>query len=158
MWNMESLGQVRLSWKHLETIREQEGRRVPEWLAKKTSHPTARFFSASSSSSRCASTGCYQPHTSPPIRVRAAAKRSARRQLIGQDSRTQQLVAIGHPDAPDVTHTAPSILSAEDGENNKAGCSANKEQQEQSVQSCSHEWIKNWNVYQVASYYSKLRL
>lgn len=66
----------------------------------------------SSSSSCCASADCYQPQTSPSIRVRARAKRSSCRQPIGRDGPSRRLLANGHPDAPDVTHSALSALRA----------------------------------------------
>lgn len=154
MWNMVYTGQESLTWLQPKRSWEQEGGQEQEWLAKKISRPEAWSFSSSSSSSSCcASTDCYQPHTSPPIRVRAAVKRSARRQLIGRDGYSRRLVANGHPDAPDVTHTAPSVLSAQQAredrhsENNKACSAANEEKREQTVQSCSNAWIKNLKVY-----------
>lgn len=55
---------------------------------------------------------CYQPHTSPSIRVRARAKRSACRQPIGRDGPSRRLLANGHLDVPDVTHSAASVLRA----------------------------------------------
>lgn len=82
---------------------------LPLWPARL---PSAASSSPAFSSSCCASADCYQPHTSPSIRVRARAKRSACRQPIGRDGPSLRLLANGHPDAPDVTHTALSALRA----------------------------------------------
>lgn len=78
----------------------------------RTPPPAWSFASSSPSSSTscCASADCYQPHTSPSIRVRARAERSARRQPIGRDGPSRRLLANGQPDAPDVTHSALSVL------------------------------------------------
>lgn len=92
--------------------KEEDGNRR-HWPRKSLPPWPGRLPSASSSSSSCcASADCYQPHTSPSIRVRARAKRSACRQPIGQDGTGRRLLANGHPDAPDVTRSALSVLCA----------------------------------------------
>ena len=120
-WSRRQIGKKRLSGL------KKRGGRYQESLAKKISPPLAWSFAAhlllllspSSSLSCCASADCYQPHTSPFIRVRVRAKRSACRQPIGRDSSGRRLLANGHPDAPDVTHSALSILRAREAKRAK---------------------------------------